>query len=730
MAKKIDISVSSLVDMVQQGDLRLPSIQRRYVWPVTRVRDLMDSLYRGYPSGSILVWETDKDVPEREFAVEQDDRTFRAYKLLLDGQQRLTSLSAITRGVPLKLKRVRPVEIAFNLDHPEGAPSEATEVEGDAASEDDDEDGEDEVSVQERVRGLAFVVANRFLLKDPHWIPVSRIFDTTVTDWHLLKPLNLTPDQPEWEKYTKRLQRVRAIRDYPYVMHVLERDLSYEEVTEIFVRVNSLGMKLRSSDLALALITSRWPAAVQLFEDFLEHCEKVWFTFDLGMIVRTLVVFATRQSRFRTVGRIPIKRLQDSWQDAKRGLDFAVNFLRSNAGIEDESLLSSPLLVVPVAVFAVLRQMRLSRADERALLHWLFTANALGHYSGATETTLDKDLGVLFAGGGPDELTALLQQQHGRLRFEASDFAGRSARNPLFQTTYLALRHAGAKDWWTGLGISLTHQGRFHFVQEHHIFPKSLLAKKEYERREINEIANLAFVGGGANRSIGNKPPSVYFPAIVAKRGADALTSQCVPLSGELWEIDRYREFLAYRRTALATTVNEFLDSVSTQPEEAVDIEGLLASGEGDRAEFKESARVNRHTAGEDRTLRLSLAKAVAGLMNADGGSVVVGVSDNGDVVGIEHDVVGLDGRKPEDAYEQFLRSTLGAVLGKVPTSELRISFHQMDELTVCLLQVPRATQAVYVGADGTQKLFVRSGNTTRSFGLPEAEQYLKRRFS
>src|SRR5439155_25804008 len=130
---KIDTTVGNLVEMIRNGELRLPALQRTYVWPATRVRDLLDSLYRGYPSGTILVWETDKDVPEKDLAIEQQPiSAFQGQKLLLDGQQRLTSLYAIVRGQALKIRnRVRPIDIAFNVAHPEGPPSEATEVEDD-----------------------------------------------------------------------------------------------------------------------------------------------------------------------------------------------------------------------------------------------------------------------------------------------------------------------------------------------------------------------------------------------------------------------------------------------------------------------------------------------------------------------------------------------------------------------------------------------------------------------
>src|ERR1700757_1751388 len=102
---KIDISVRELVDMIDRGELRLPEMQRRYVWPSTRVRDLLDSLYRGYPSGTILVWETEREMPTRDLAIEQTGESpFRGHKLLLDGQQRLTSLTAVIAGKPVKVR--------------------------------------------------------------------------------------------------------------------------------------------------------------------------------------------------------------------------------------------------------------------------------------------------------------------------------------------------------------------------------------------------------------------------------------------------------------------------------------------------------------------------------------------------------------------------------------------------------------------------------------------------
>ena len=570
--KKVDTHVGDLVDMIARGELRLPEMQRGYVWTSTRVRDLLDSLYRGYPSGAILVWETDRAQPSRDMAVSQVASPFSTDKLLLDGQQRLTSLSAVIRGEEIKVRnRKRPIQIAFNLDHPDGSRLEIDEVEDDVSpvqSEPDDEtvvEGEDDdentPSILERMRNRTFVVANNAVLSSPSWVLVSDIFKGEKSDWALVKRLVSSPDDPKFEMYQKRLQRVRSIRNYPYVMQVVPRTVEYEEVAEIFVRVNSQGVKLRGSDLALALITARWPNSLKKFEEFIDECEdSSWFTLDLGLVVRNLIVHATRQSRFKTVGSLSKETLEEAWDRSAHALRFAINFLKANAGVEDESLLSSPLFMIPIGILATLKNEKLGREDERNLLRWLYVANARGHYSGSSETKLDADLSLLFKGGNAAALMPVIESEFGRLHVEPEDLVSRGSRSALFSLAYLALKHAGAKDWFTGLGLSLTHQGRYHWIQFHHVFPKAVLKKADYDRAETNEIANMAFISGRTNQRLSSKPPEEYFDAIIKQRGEEALEKQLIPMDRRLWKVENYREFLSERRKKLAAAVNDFID--------------------------------------------------------------------------------------------------------------------------------------------------------------------------
>jgi hypothetical protein len=258
---KAEASVEELVGMIERGELRLPEMQRRYVWRSTTVRDLLDSLYRGYPSGAILLWETDEAVPAQKFAVSQQQNPYQTTRLLLDGQQRLTSLSAVIRGEPVSVRgRQKPIEILFNLEHPDEL-AVVTEVNEDDDEDDDlieDETDSSEDELQRRFERMTFVVSTRKLEQLPGWLKVSEVFKTD-NDANFLKGAGVNGfEDPRYEKYSQRLARLRGVRKYVYRMDVLERRLSYDEVTEIFVRVNSLGAKLRSSDLALAQITAKW----------------------------------------------------------------------------------------------------------------------------------------------------------------------------------------------------------------------------------------------------------------------------------------------------------------------------------------------------------------------------------------------------------------------------------------------------------------------------------------
>lgn len=183
---RTDYKVSELVAKIEHGELQLPEMQRRYVWTATKVRDLLDSLYRGYPSGVILAWQSAGQVETRDFSIATTSAPGTPPLLLLDGQQRLTSLSAVLSGKPVTVKgRKRPVEILFNLDHPETL-TFITEVVEDSENDEDADDADDtDDDPLTRANRRAFVVSSNQVKALPNWVAVSDVF--TKSDSELLE---------------------------------------------------------------------------------------------------------------------------------------------------------------------------------------------------------------------------------------------------------------------------------------------------------------------------------------------------------------------------------------------------------------------------------------------------------------------------------------------------------------------------------------------------------------
>ena len=564
------MSVNQLVANIEKGYIQKPEMQREYVWKATRVRDLLDSLYRNYPSGTILLWETDTDAPTSNFAIATDKNPTSRPLLLLDGQQRLTSLSSVIRGTPILVRdgrKLRQIEILFNLEHPDelvtlteidDAPGNTLQI----IEEDDIEDDDEEETLRDRFNQFTFIVSTPQLVNAPTWVNVSEVFASHSDAEFLKKAGVVSLDDPLYSKYSERLKNLRQIREYSYRLDVLEPTLSYEEVTEIFIRVNSLGVKLRSSDLALAQITAKWRNSLILFQEFQNQVhEERGLYFDLGFFIKNLVISATGQSKFKTLGSLQREELEAGWENAKRSITFALNFLNSNLKIDSLALLSSPFILHAIAYWGEFNKFKVSQKEAELMRRWALIANTKSSYSSSAETKLDTDLLAIRSGEGAAGLLEKLETQLGRLDISEAEIQGKSTNSGYFKAMFIAFREDGAKDWSSKLEISVKHRGNEDKLQFHHIFPKAFLRQNypELRRNQVNDISNLAFIGGRTNREISAKAPSDYLKKIIESKDVELLNLQAIPTEGEILDEYSYDDFLVKRRKLIVKRINELI---------------------------------------------------------------------------------------------------------------------------------------------------------------------------
>ena len=716
-------TVEKLVDQFVNKEIRLPEIQRRYVWTPEKVRALIDSLYKDYPSGSILLWKTDDPPETRDAAVATGggDAGQGSY-LLLDGQQRLTSLSAVIRGVAVKARKNRTVqdtkiEICFNIDHPDNL------IDSDTAGEDlDDENGDDEHTV--------FKLKSPAVAGDPLWIDVTRLFDKGPVS---VLAENVDPGDPNYQKYLARLSALHnKLTTYFYPVQILDRNISYAEVADIFVRINSQGTKLRKSDLALAQVTSRWKGSMELFSALSAECGEKGYDLDEGFLIKCLMSVSTGQSRFKNISNTPIRQIQDSWEKTKMSLHFVIDFLKNNAGVETTDILPVRFLIIPMVCIAVKHDCHFPPALERMITRWFYAALMWGRYSrGSTETVLDEDLGLIRDYDPPTEpMMEKIRLQSGRLEVKEEDLAGSTVKGPFFSMMYILARNARARDWRSGLIISAGAGPRHKQVFDTGILRGPLQQKygNAKKTRQLSlDIANMVFVDGYGGRA--DLDPEEYLKDVAETMGRGALDAQCVPADPALWKVDRYEDFLQHRRREIAASINALMESLEGEGGAQASDADTIARGETAQVEFKSSLFWDYRQSKKNEKLADAVMRAVTAFLNAHGGTVYVGVADDGGILGLDADYGCMSKRKDWDGWSQSFVNALNRI-GKEFAEYVSHDMILVDGKQVARIAVKRSKAPAYVDPFGQSAFNVRVGTTNQTLNSKQTADYVAKHFA
>lgn len=517
------MKISAILNNIELEQFALPEFQRGYVWGREDVRGLFDSLYRRYPVGGFLVWTTQPD-PETVRGTTPSSGT--AVKLLLDGQQRATSLYGVMRGRPPEFFQgnVRAfTDLYFNVR------SQTFEFYGPVKMRD-----------------------------DPLWLSVTDLFQSDLAD-----VIRKVPQHTEgYEDMLQRLMMLRGIGDVE--LHIEEiagdgRDL--DEVVDIFNRVNSGGTKLSSADLALARLCAHSPQARNELRALLDAWAQAGFHFKQEWLLRCATAIATNQASFGSLRDVSVSEFSVALKKAAQGVDFLLNLLNSRLGIDHNRVLASTYALIALARLVSDRGGSITdiRTQQR-ILFWYVHAFMWGRYSGPVETRIRRDL-VALETDGVDGLINEIAQWRGSLEVRPDDFVSSSVGARFYPLMYILTRVNDARDLQNGLSLSHRLLGLRSNLQVHHIFPKALLYRADYSRSQVNALANFCFLTAESNRQISAADPAVYL-AEVEERNPGVLRSQWIPEDETLWSIDRYPEFLKARRHLLAVAANEMLDNL------------------------------------------------------------------------------------------------------------------------------------------------------------------------
>ena len=535
------MKVQTVLDHIDNGYMALPEFQRGYVWNRDQVKGLMESLYRRHPIGGLLVWVTNA-----EGAQYRGDGELAPgmVKLLLDGQQRMTSLYGLIRGKPPKFF-----------------------------------DGK-----KEAFTGLYFHVGKEdfqfyspiAMKDDPLWVDVTQLLQNGIGETYQ-KLMAVGLDGNASVDYINRLTKIHGIRDIDlHVEEVTGPDKTIEVVVDIFNKVNSGGTKLSGGDLALARICASWPDARDKMKAALAKWEQAGFWFNLDWLLRNMNAVVKGEAKFQHLHAITAVEAQDGLKRAEKALDSALNLISGRLGLDHDQVFPARG-ALPLMAHYLDRRGVLNATERDQLLFWYLECAMFGRYSGSTETMLDKDLAaVADLDGGLARLIKQTSLAHGGLFVYPDHFGEWSLGARFYPILYLLTRTGDSKDWGTGLSLKHGLLGKMNQLQVHHIFPKAQLYKRNYSRAEVNAVANFCFLTADTNLKISDQLPAVYFKKIEASQPG-ALASQWIPDDPNLWKIENYLDFLEARKILLANATNELLaelaHGLADDEDEAVEIE-------------------------------------------------------------------------------------------------------------------------------------------------------------
>lgn len=742
--KQVNYDLGSLTKFIELGEIGLPDIQRPFVWKNAKVRDLFDSMYQGYPVGYLLLWQNAYD--EDTKAIGTDSKQKPPRLLIVDGQQRLTSLYAVVKGIPVIRENydAETIAIAFN-------------------------------PLQEK-----FEVADAAIPRDKAYIPnISKVWSKDASLFALLSEylegLESTREvqADERKKIEKALTKLHGLMSFPFTALELASDINEEQVADVFVRINSKGTPLNQADFILTLMSVFWDEGRSALEDFCRQARTPtagkaspfnhFIHPDPSQLLRVSVGLGFKRGRLKYVYSIlrgkdletetfSSERRDAQFEVLKKAQERALNlqywhdFLKAilAAGYRSSKLISSENNLLFAYILYLLGRTEYA-VDEftlrRLIARWFFMSAITGRYTGSPESQMEFDLARFRGLEGPEQFGAVLTEIcDATLTSDfwsitlPTDLATSSAQSPSMFAYFASLNLLDARvlfsDRKVGELMDPSTTGNKAPLERHHLFPKAWLKELGItEIRDTNQIANYALVEWGDNIKISDQPPAQYYPLLKARFSGKDLERMChwhaLP---DGWEVMDYQDFLRKRRELIAKIIEEAYQLLSENGPKKngseIPVSQIVQQGETTTVEFKSTLRINLHTGDRDPRMELSVLKTIAAFVNAGGGTLVIGVTDNGDVLGIDNDKF-----ESEDKMYLHLVNLLKDKIGAAHMIYIHPRFEDHDDCRVLAVECLKGKSPLFVKDGNTERFYVRTGAATSELVGGQMQEYIQKRF-
>ena len=761
-----DMPLSQLLDQAHNGTLQLPDFQRGWVWDDNHITSLLASVSLSFPIGAVMTLRTGN--PDVRFK----PRLLEGVRLpvpvepefmLLDGQQRTTSLyQALRSGDPVQTRDIRRKEMSRRY---------FADI---RACIDPNADREDAIrslpadGIDRTFRGeVVLNVSTQDAQIAAQMFPLDIVLDAPATArWQLayLQGGDMSERLATWIAFNEAV--VAPFMQYSVPTIELTRETPKEAVCQVFEKVNTGGVSLT----VFELLTATYAADdLNLRDDWDKRVAEIaghellsgFAATDFLQII-TLLSTWDRRNQFvadnpgddrvpaisckrRDVLRLALEDYLRWADDVVAALPRVVRFLHGERVFISRDLPYSTQVVPLAAIFVALGG-RADHHDTVKLLRQWYWCGVFGEmYGGSTETRFALDLQDVIAwvdGGEEPRTVREAQFQSDRL------LTLRTRNSAAYKGLCVQQIKRGGRDFRTGDVIDL-HTYVDDAADLYYVFPKRWQEEHQVPTGIGNSIVNKITVGAREGRRMSGNAPSRYLERI---QTAERVASEDLDVILRSHDIDplalrsddfpafftaRFERLLKQIEEAMGKPVNRSADDnpyKATDADSADEIRRVIAAGESRVVEFKSVGRTNRT---RERSLfaEWAVIKSVAGFMNNHGGTLLVGVADDGSVVGVEQDFPALGAKASLDGWELWLVQLLTTSLGKTAATDVSLTFGALEGGTVARIVVGPAARPVFASAktdkgDRKEVFMVRMGNSTRELTGTDAHDYQRKRWS
>jgi len=700
-AKKYSVLISD----IEQGKVKVPKFQRDFVWDIDQTAKLLDSILKGYPIGTFILWETDQrindiknignfDLPEIEYGPVQ---------YVLDGQQRITSLFAAYKGASIQKVGEKKItnykDIVVDLD-----------------PDDETSDGN--------------IVTTLSKAKRP--LPLHDVLNFNHKKSKELEAQGFTGED---------LDKIDAYKDafstYDFSIVTLRKN-DIESAIEVFTRINTGGKVLTLFEIMSAKtydeaanfdMQAKW----EQFQKKLNDSKYENISPSVILQILSLIISESKECKRKTILGLEKADILAQWDAAISAIEKTIDHFRTVLRIPVSQLLPYDTLIVPFAYF-FLKTGKAPTGQQRKYLEELFWRSSLSlRYSSATESKLAADIkkvDLIIEGQRPlyPEFKLFINSPDD---LRTTEF---STGNAICKSILCILAYHEPKDFDTN-GKVLLDNSYLKIASSknyHHFFPRAYVRKNgsDAETPYANSIVNITLVSAELNKKrIAAKAPSVYLGDFADENSElkHALKSHLIDLDGASVIQNDFTAFLKNRSEALFEEIQKRIEpseaSAKTDP-----VHEIILQGEGQLVEFKSTLRYDMRTGEVNKKLEHVIAKTVAAFMNSEGGSLFIGVDDHGNAIGLDLDYSTLK-KTDRDGFQLHLGNILDSYLGKDVIKLWKLDWPIYDDKQICHVQVTRANKPVYVTHEGKEEFFVRKEGSSQPLSRAEEHEWNRGRF-